>query len=230
MEQRPLRLGDIVDDYCPRERRLTNHVIVAVVGDAIRQTRCTTCDAEHVYKDGKEPRRKRKETPTEVVPVPADAAPAQPAPPAQLVQPRAAAAADAAADPTDRQEPGPPSEMHANGASEVPEEDVWPTHRPLIRATLPRTDADPPIPRPIPEFTMHQRAGHSFRQSGGWSQYGGGGGNGNANGNMPRHGGGGRSGRPAPSQPGSNGHAGGPGGPGGGKPGRHRGGRNRRSR
>ena len=25
MEQRPLRLGDLVDDYCPRERRVTNH-------------------------------------------------------------------------------------------------------------------------------------------------------------------------------------------------------------
>lgn len=58
MEQRPLRLGDIVDDYCPRERRVTNHAIVAVVEDSIRQTRCTTCDAEHVYKGGREPRRK----------------------------------------------------------------------------------------------------------------------------------------------------------------------------
>ena len=34
MEQRPLRLGDIVDDYCPRERRVTNHAIVALVGEA----------------------------------------------------------------------------------------------------------------------------------------------------------------------------------------------------
>ena len=33
MEQRPLRLGDIVDDYCPRERRITNHAIVAMVGE-----------------------------------------------------------------------------------------------------------------------------------------------------------------------------------------------------
>ena len=41
MEQRPLRLGDIVDDYCPRERRVTNHAIVAIVEDVIRQTRCT---------------------------------------------------------------------------------------------------------------------------------------------------------------------------------------------
>ena len=59
MEQRPLRLGNIVDDYCPRERRLTNHVIVAIVEQTIRQTRCTTCDAEHPYKDGKVPRRKK---------------------------------------------------------------------------------------------------------------------------------------------------------------------------
>src|SRR4051812_14217520 len=64
MEQRLLRLGDIVDDYCPRERRITNHAIVAVVEDAIRQTRCTTCDAEHVYKHGKEPRKRHKDQPS----------------------------------------------------------------------------------------------------------------------------------------------------------------------
>jgi len=63
MEQRPLRLGDILDDYCPRERRLTNHAIVAMIEDEIRQTRCTTCDAEHVYKGGKVPKRRKKETP-----------------------------------------------------------------------------------------------------------------------------------------------------------------------
>ena len=60
MEQRSLRLGDIVDDYCPRERRVTNHAIVAIVGDSIKQTRCTTCEAEHEYKDGRPPRRKGK--------------------------------------------------------------------------------------------------------------------------------------------------------------------------
>lgn len=61
MEQRPLRLGDIVDDYCPRERRLTNHAIVAIVEQTIKQTRCTTCDHEHVYKQAKEPRRRKKD-------------------------------------------------------------------------------------------------------------------------------------------------------------------------
>ena len=60
MEQRRLRLGDILDDYCPRERRLTNHAIVAMIEEDIKQTRCTTCDAEHVYKGGRSRRRKKE--------------------------------------------------------------------------------------------------------------------------------------------------------------------------
>src|SRR5215831_14657078 len=62
MEQRRLRLGDILDDYCPRERRVTNHAVVAMVEEDVKQTRCTTCDAEHVYKGGRPPRRKKSET------------------------------------------------------------------------------------------------------------------------------------------------------------------------
>src|SRR4249919_3382633 len=64
MQQRQLRLGDILDDYCPRERRVTNHAVVAMVGVDVKQTRCTTCDAEHEYKHAKVPRqRRRSETP-----------------------------------------------------------------------------------------------------------------------------------------------------------------------
>src|SRR5262245_51083870 len=64
MQQRQLRLGDILDDYCPRERRLTNHAVVAMIGEEVKQTRCTTCDAEHEYKHAKVPRQRRKsETP-----------------------------------------------------------------------------------------------------------------------------------------------------------------------
>ena len=62
MEQRTLRLGDILDDYCTRERRVTNHAIVAMVEQDVKQTRCNTCDTEHVYKGGKAPRRKKPET------------------------------------------------------------------------------------------------------------------------------------------------------------------------
>src|SRR3954463_1598700 len=60
MQQRRLRLGDILDDYCPRERRITNHVIVAMIDEDVRQTRCTTCDAEHEYKQAKAPAPRRK--------------------------------------------------------------------------------------------------------------------------------------------------------------------------
>ena len=64
MQQRQLRLGDILDDYCPRERRVTNHAIVAMVEQDVKQTRCTTCDAEHEYKHAKvPPQRKKKAAP-----------------------------------------------------------------------------------------------------------------------------------------------------------------------
>src|SRR5690606_6808637 len=148
MEQRSLRLGDIVDDYCPRERRVTNHAIVAIVDDAIRQTRCTTCDHEHEFKGGREPRRRKKPADSLYGAVLNRVAGAQPAP-------RASVAASAAppVDPgpvvdalTVETEPAPP-----------PADDVWPVHRTLIRATLPKVEGEPPPPRPIPEFTMHQR-------------------------------------------------------------------------
>lgn len=63
MQQRQLRLGDILDDYCPRERRVTNHVVVAMIGEDVKQTRCTTCDADHAYKHAKVPRQRKKDTP-----------------------------------------------------------------------------------------------------------------------------------------------------------------------
>src|SRR4029453_13789011 len=62
MEQGRLRLGDILGGYCPRERRVTNHAVVAMVEEDVKQTRCTACDAEHVYKGGKAPRRRKAET------------------------------------------------------------------------------------------------------------------------------------------------------------------------
>ena len=60
MQQRRPRLGDIVDDYCPRERRITNHAVVAMIEDEVKQTRCTTCDADHEYKQAKVPAQRRK--------------------------------------------------------------------------------------------------------------------------------------------------------------------------
>ena len=60
MQQRRVRLGDVLDDYCPRERRITNHAVVAMIEDEVKQTRCTTCDAEHEFKHAKVPAPRRK--------------------------------------------------------------------------------------------------------------------------------------------------------------------------
>src|SRR5688572_16919758 len=60
MQQRRLRPGDVLDDYCPRERRITDHAIVAMIEDHIKQTRCVVCDAEHEYKEAKVPAQRRK--------------------------------------------------------------------------------------------------------------------------------------------------------------------------
>ena len=115
MEQRRLRLGDILDDYCPRERRVTNHAVVAMIEEDVKQTRCTTCDAEHAYKGARVPKRRKKETPSalykevlagmpevEDAPVPAGTFPvaAVPAPPvlaATVAAPEADAVDDASA-------------------------------------------------------------------------------------------------------------------------------------
>ena len=68
MQQRRLRLGDILDDYCPRERRITNHAVVAMIDDDVKQTRCTTCDADHEYKQAKTPARRKKESAAPLAP------------------------------------------------------------------------------------------------------------------------------------------------------------------
>ena len=188
MQQRQLRLGDILDDYCPRERRVTNHAIVAMVGPDVKQTRCTTCDAEHEYKKAKVPAlRKKKEAPSVL-----------------YNQVLAGVSKEAVADaegagggaepvlarsgrllPSEPVPPAPPVEAPA--VDEVMDrpvsEEEGPVHRPLIRATLPRTEATAVV-RQIPEFTIRQTEGrsgkfrsgtpHRHRSAGGGGQGGGG--------------------------------------------------------
>ncbi len=209
MQQRQLRLGDILDDYCPRERRVTNHAVVAMIGEDVKQTRCTTCDADHEYKHAKVPRQRRKsETPAALYsqvlangpkrvshegaasngsdhnggePVEFDDTLTEPADeaPAAVTVDIVASAASPAE--------APAAEIDTEDEAEDvdgnrPEED-GPVHRPLIRASLPRQEGQQPPPRPIPEFTIRQPGGrpNRFRPR---HQGGGGGGTG------PRTGGG----------------------------------------
>jgi hypothetical protein len=183
MQQRQLRLGDILDDYCPRERRLTNHAVVAMIGGDVKQTRCTTCDAEHEYKHAKVPRQRRKSDATPALyaqvaagapkrvphdeptgnghssdesvmePEPLAATPeAEPEPETETLPVPLAADADA-------------DEHSEAGTDDRDSEDreEGPVHRPLIRASLPRPEGQPPPVRPAPDFTIRQPGGRPNR-------------------------------------------------------------------
>ena len=43
------RLGDILDDYCIKCKRLTNHAIVSLVGTDPAKVRCCSCYKDHNY-------------------------------------------------------------------------------------------------------------------------------------------------------------------------------------
>lgn len=164
MQQRRLRLGDILDDYCPRERRITNHAVVAMIDDEVKQTRCTTCDADHEYKQARVPPPRRKKDalapamPTDMpdpepqetveeLPFVEDA----PVEAAASEEPPQAADAAASEDAGDEQH-----EQREDGDEQ--REDEGPVHRRLIRATLPRPEGQPPD-RKIPDFTIRQPGG-----------------------------------------------------------------------
>ena len=204
MQQRQPRLGDILDDYCPRERRLTNHAVVAMVGADVKQTRCTTCDAEHEYKHAKVPRQRRKsDSPPALYAQVAAGAPKRvpheenaqtdmDAPvadvsedhdaPVDLVVPlEAAVDADPPVQPTDE-------EIEDDGTDREDREE-GPVHRPLIRASLPRPEGQPPPTRPTPDFTIRQPGGRQNRfrprhPRGGGQQFQGNRSNGNMGGPM----------------------------------------------
>jgi hypothetical protein len=186
MQQRRLRLGDILDDYCPRERRITNHAVVAMIEDDVRQTRCTTCDTEHEYKQGRLPALRRKKEPVSkaynevLAAVTTDAAmlAAQAASRAGTADAEGRQApvstedapstpsvdgleASAPPEPSGQAETGAPAEAAAgtaDGAQDGPDDSAGRVHRRLIRATLPRPE-NQPTQRPVPEFTMRQPQG-----------------------------------------------------------------------
>lgn len=164
MEQRRLRLGDILDDYCPRERRVTNHVIVAMIEDDVKQTRCSTCDADHEYKQARVPSTRRKKEagalaaevvaetprtrhtdlvePVEVMEVPS--------PVEVILEAEASVVVD------DPPVDDPPAEER---------EDDGHVHRRLIRATLPRPEGQVPE-RKETDFTVRQQGGRGRENDG----------------------------------------------------------------
>jgi hypothetical protein len=177
MQQRQLRLGDLLDDYCPRERRVTNHAVVAMVDDQVKQTRCTTCDAEHEYKGARVPVRRKKESTgalysqvlkarkkeegglpvTDEADVPPPLMNGEP-PHADVSMAAVSDAATAQAERNGLEDDNGVLESDAARPAEGP------VHRRLIRATLPRVEGQVTA-RPVPEFTVRRAAGrqHAFR-------------------------------------------------------------------
>jgi hypothetical protein len=232
MQQRQLRLGDILDDYCPRERRITNHVVVAMVGQDVKQTRCTTCDADHEYKHAKVPRPRKKPEALAGAPAPAVGGVSKKAPQEPIVADSAASAAttpgqdltvaqnlsdlltkkqadEERADAVPALEDSAVNQDEHDDDVEVAEVE-GPVHRPLIRATLPRPEGQAPPQRPAPDFTIRQPGGRPGRfrprnQRGGQFGHrsnGGMGGSPRHMGNRPPHGSRGAPPGASPSRPG----------------------------
>ncbi len=55
-----LRLGDIIDDFCIKCRRLTNHAIVSLLDGKAAKVRCRTCYNDHDYRHEQAPPSKKE--------------------------------------------------------------------------------------------------------------------------------------------------------------------------
>jgi hypothetical protein len=45
-----VRLGDIIDDYCIKCKRIMNHAVVSMVNSEPAKVRCRTCHSDHDYR------------------------------------------------------------------------------------------------------------------------------------------------------------------------------------
>ena len=55
-----LRLGDELDDYCVKCRRLTNHLVVSLVDGKAAKVRCRSCYSDHDYRNEQAPPSKKE--------------------------------------------------------------------------------------------------------------------------------------------------------------------------
>lgn len=52
---RDIRLGDDIDDFCIRCKRVMNHAVVSVINGAAAKVRCRTCHSDHDYRHEQPP-------------------------------------------------------------------------------------------------------------------------------------------------------------------------------
>ena len=91
MSDRPPRLGDVIDDYCPKCRLLLNHDVASLAPDgAVAKVTCRTCFNTHDYRHAQLPARRKGKTGGDTkslmeqvlagMPAPPEPPPAPPAP------------------------------------------------------------------------------------------------------------------------------------------------------
>lgn len=52
---REVRLGDIIDDFCVKCKRIMNHSVVSMMGPDPAKVRCRTCYSDHDYRHEQAP-------------------------------------------------------------------------------------------------------------------------------------------------------------------------------
>ena len=57
---RDVRLGDDIDDFCVRCKRVMNHAVVSVIDNAPAKVRCRTCYSDHDYRKEQAPPTKKE--------------------------------------------------------------------------------------------------------------------------------------------------------------------------
>ncbi|MDW7644403.1 MAG: hypothetical protein SCI25_05125 [Desulfuromonadales bacterium] len=74
MSQKKISAGDLVDSQCTKCRMVTNHTVVAMVGDKVVRVQCNTCGGMHNYREAAPKKTAKPRTTT----TKADAVPRQP--------------------------------------------------------------------------------------------------------------------------------------------------------
>jgi uncharacterized Zn finger protein (UPF0148 family) len=59
MDAPVLRLGDLIDDFCPRCRLPLNHAIASFMDGKVVKVVCQTCHSEHPFLHGENPAKKK---------------------------------------------------------------------------------------------------------------------------------------------------------------------------
>lgn len=52
---RSVRLGDDIDDFCVKCKRVMNHSVVSIVNDLPAKVRCRTCHSDHDFRNEQPP-------------------------------------------------------------------------------------------------------------------------------------------------------------------------------